>query len=96
MFLHVFFLFPETAGKSLEQVSAIFEDPNGIKYLGTPAWRTHRSKGGAGGEKGRDPEEARLTFHKDSTESGSPDREGMDGREKGGAVYREDVGRLSE
>lgn len=34
MFWHVFFSFPETAGKGLEDVTAIFEDPNGIKYIG--------------------------------------------------------------
>lgn len=39
-FIHVALLFPETAGKTLEETEAIFEDPNGIKYLGTPAWRT--------------------------------------------------------
>lgn len=40
MFIHVFFLFPETAGKSLEETAAMFEDPAGFKYLGTPAWKT--------------------------------------------------------
>ncbi|PYH91549.1 general substrate transporter [Aspergillus ellipticus CBS 707.79] len=40
MFFHVLFLFPETAGKTLEETEAMFEDPNGIKYLGTPAWKT--------------------------------------------------------
>jgi MFS family permease len=40
-FFHVFFLFPETAGKSLEETEAMFEDPNGIPYIGTPAWKTH-------------------------------------------------------
>lgn len=39
-FLHAFFLFPETAGKTLEEVEQIFTDPNGIPYLGTPAWKT--------------------------------------------------------
>ncbi|KAG6028327.1 hypothetical protein E4U19_001567 [Claviceps sp. Clav32 group G5] len=39
-FFHVFFMFPETAGKTLEETEAMFEDPNGIKYLGTPAWKT--------------------------------------------------------
>lgn len=39
-FFHVFFVFPETAGKTLEETEAMFEDPNGIKYLGTPAWKT--------------------------------------------------------
>jgi Sugar (and other) transporter len=40
MFVHVYFCFPETAGKTLEEVKDIFEDPNGIKYVGTPAWKT--------------------------------------------------------
>lgn len=40
MFIHVYFLFPETAGKPLEEVTEMFEDPNGIRYLGTPAWKT--------------------------------------------------------
>ncbi|KAJ5148109.1 High-affinity glucose transporter [Penicillium atrosanguineum] len=40
MWFHVFFLFPETAGKTLEEVEVIFEDPNGIPYLGTAAWKT--------------------------------------------------------
>lgn len=40
MFIHVFFMFPETAGKTLEETESIFEDPNGIPYVGTPAWKT--------------------------------------------------------
>jgi hypothetical protein len=40
MFVHVLFMFPETAGKPLEEVTAIFEDPNGPRYIGTPAWKT--------------------------------------------------------
>ena len=40
MFIHVFFMFPETAGKSLEEVEAMFTDPKGPKYLGTPPWKT--------------------------------------------------------
>ncbi|PFH61736.1 hypothetical protein XA68_16457 [Ophiocordyceps unilateralis] len=39
-FFHVLFVFPETAGKTLEETEAMFEDPNGVKYLGTPAWKT--------------------------------------------------------
>ncbi|KAM4064525.1 major facilitator superfamily protein [Hirsutella rhossiliensis] len=39
-FFHVFFAFPETAGKTLEETEAMFEDPNGFKYMGTPAWKT--------------------------------------------------------
>ena len=40
MFIHVLFLFPETAGKTLEETENMFEDPNGPKYIGTPAWKT--------------------------------------------------------
>ena len=43
MLVHVFFMFPETAGKTLEEVVEIFEDPHGIKNVGTPAWKTHIS-----------------------------------------------------
>lgn len=43
MFLHVLFLFPETSQKILEEVEEIFDDstPGSIKYIGTPAWKTH-------------------------------------------------------
>lgn len=43
MFIHVFFMFPETAGKTLEEVEDIFLDssPGSLKYIGTPAWKTH-------------------------------------------------------
>ncbi len=46
MFIHVFFLFPETSQKVLEEVEEIFDDstPGSIKYLGTPAWKTHVDK----------------------------------------------------
>jgi len=44
MFVHVFFVFPETAGKPLEDITAMFEDPNGLHIgsinMGTPAWKT--------------------------------------------------------
>ncbi|KAF1815626.1 putative transporter [Eremomyces bilateralis CBS 781.70] len=45
MFFHVFFLFPETAGKTLEQVVDIFENerPGSVKFIGTPAWKTRNS-----------------------------------------------------
>ncbi|KAJ5568061.1 hypothetical protein N7450_010547 [Penicillium hetheringtonii] len=53
MFIHVFFMFPETAGKTLEETEAIFEDPNGIPYIGTPAWKTkHDHKRTAAAEQG--------------------------------------------
>lgn len=43
MFCHVFFMFPETANKSLEEIADMFDDtkPGAIKYIGTPAWKTH-------------------------------------------------------
>ena len=45
MFIHVFLMFPETAGKTLEEVEEIFTDPSGPKYIGTPAWRTKNAHG---------------------------------------------------
>ncbi|KAI1341408.1 general substrate transporter [Xylariaceae sp. FL0016] len=46
MFIHVLFVFPETANKPLEEVSAIFEDrgPGSLPYLGTPAWKTRNDR----------------------------------------------------
>lgn len=41
MFVHVFFMFPETAGKHLEEVEDMFTDPSGPKYIGKLAWKTH-------------------------------------------------------
>lgn len=40
MLIHTFFMFPETAGKTLEEVELMFEDPKGIRGIGTPAWKT--------------------------------------------------------
>ncbi|TGO18265.1 hypothetical protein BTUL_0011g00710 [Botrytis tulipae] len=42
MTLHVFFVFPETSQKPLEEVEEIFDysKPGSIKFLGTPAWKT--------------------------------------------------------
>ncbi|KAK2773802.1 hypothetical protein FQN52_004511 [Onygenales sp. PD_12] len=40
MFIHVYFMFPETSGKTLEEVEGIFTDPAGPKYIGTWAWKT--------------------------------------------------------
>ena len=45
MFIHVYFMFPETAGKPLEEVVSIFEDPQGLKLIGTPAWKTKSGLG---------------------------------------------------
>ncbi|KAI1389956.1 general substrate transporter [Hypoxylon trugodes] len=46
MFWHTFFMFPETANKTLEEVAAIFEDngPGSIKNIGVPAWKTHNDR----------------------------------------------------
>ena len=41
MLVHVFFAFPETAGKTLEEVEDMFTDPSGPKYIGTLPWKTH-------------------------------------------------------
>jgi len=61
MFVHVFFMFPETAGKPLEEVVAIFEDPNGIPGIGTPAWKTRNSYGKTSrAERGEGVEDFRL------------------------------------
>lgn len=40
MLVHVAIAFPETAGKTLEETEAMFEDPSGPRYMGTPAWKT--------------------------------------------------------
>lgn len=39
MMIHSYLMFPETAGKTLEDTEAMFTDPNGPKYIGTPAWK---------------------------------------------------------
>ncbi|KAJ5611170.1 hypothetical protein N7510_007889 [Penicillium lagena] len=53
MLIHVFFMFPETAGKTLEETEHIFEDPTGIPYIGTPAWKTfHDTKRTIAAEQG--------------------------------------------
>ncbi|EGS22553.1 putative high-affinity glucose transporter protein [Thermochaetoides thermophila DSM 1495] len=46
MFLHVFFMFPETANKPLEEVEKIFDDTQAgaIKYIGVPAWKTKNDR----------------------------------------------------
>ena len=69
MFLHVLFLFPETAGKTLEDVEAMFTDPTGPKYIGIPAWKTHVTTAKTLLlEKGEiDPEKA-ATYHEENRE----------------------------
>ncbi|KAL1965695.1 hypothetical protein VTN77DRAFT_5195 [Rasamsonia byssochlamydoides] len=70
MLIHVFFLFPETAGKTLEEVEALFTDPNGIPYLGTPAWKTKGafSHAVAIETRGYDEEKLAPTHHEDTAE----------------------------
>ena len=38
MLIHAAILFPETAGKTLEDTEKMFTDPNGIPYIGTKPW----------------------------------------------------------
>ena len=73
MFIHVFFLFPETAGKTLEEVEDLFTDPSGPRHLGTPAWKTHIStKRTALLERGSYDEEKTATYHEDSSSERTP------------------------
>ena len=47
--------------QTLEEVRDIFEDPNGIKYIGTPAWKTHNGfKAARAFEKGQLAEDAEV------------------------------------
>jgi len=74
MFIHVFFLFPETANKPLEEVDAIFDGsaPGSIKYIGTPAWKTHNDRSVLRRERNEiDPEEKMEAEaeHKDSRDA---------------------------
>ena len=43
MAVHVFFMFPETAGKTLEEIEGMFTDPSGPKHIGTLAWKTRNA-----------------------------------------------------
>jgi len=72
MFLHVFFLFPETSQKPLEEVIEIFDDttPGSIKYIGTPAWKTRVDRRTARWERGEVDLEEKLA--KASHDNGSP------------------------
>jgi hypothetical protein len=74
MFIHVFFLFPETSQKPLEEVIEIFDDttPGSIKYIGTPAWKTHVDRRAARLERGEVDLEEKLK--RPSHDNGSPDR----------------------
>lgn len=73
MFVHVFFMFPETAGKTLEEVEELFTDPHGPKYVGTPAWKTRvTTKRTRGMERGEvDAEKATAFHHEDGVRTNS-------------------------
>lgn len=74
MFVHVFFLFPETSQKPLEEVEYIFDDstPGSIKYLGTPAWKTHVDKNTGRLERGEIDLEEKFAHR--ASHDNSPDR----------------------
>ena len=75
MFVHVFFMFPETAGKSLEETEVMFLDPKGPKYIGTPAWRTHVLKKTL--DQVADEKYARASHHESTDEeTGRPSAQG--------------------
>ncbi|KAL2011371.1 hypothetical protein VTN00DRAFT_4089 [Thermoascus crustaceus] len=71
MCIHTFFMFPETSGKTLEEVENIFTDPTGIPYIGIPAWKTQGSFSRAAvlEQTGVDEEKAATTaVHHETTE----------------------------
>ena len=78
MFVHVFFAFPETAGKTLEETESMFTDPLGPKYIGTLPWKTHVVTGKALLlEHGQfDEEKARAYGHEEEVGEGSASETG--------------------
>ncbi|KAF2093601.1 MFS transporter [Rhizodiscina lignyota] len=64
MTIHVFFAFPETSGKTLEEVEAMFLE-------GKPAWRTHVDYNKVRAEESGDVSEDKL---RGSVDEGSPER----------------------
>lgn len=71
MFIHVFFMFPETAGKTLEEVEELFLDPSGPRHIGTPAWKTKIStKRALATEHGDIDPEKLTTYHEESVGEG--------------------------
>ena len=71
MTVHVFFLFPETAMKSLEDTREMFEDPNGIPGIGTPAWKTKKGNYVRDVENGSISAEGGLGYRGPTADSGS-------------------------
>ncbi len=76
MLVHVFFAFPETAGKTLEEVEEIFTDPLGPKYIGTLPWKTGIVTGSALERESRvvDEEKLKRFEHDEGERSGSETR----------------------
>ena len=68
MFIHVFFLFPETSQKPLEDVEEIFDDstPGSFRYLGTPAWKTHVDRNTRRLERGEMVDEEKFAVNRAS------------------------------
>ena len=73
MFIHTFFMFPETAGKRLEEVEDMFTDPNGPRYIGTWAFQTRSGHSTTVAMEHGDLD-AELAEKRVSGESGSPER----------------------
>lgn len=74
MFIHVYFIFPETSQKPLEEVEYIFDDttPGSIRFLGTPAWKTHVDTNTRRLERGE--MDAEEKFGMATHDNGSPER----------------------
>lgn len=70
MFWHVYFLFPETSQKLLEEVEDIFDDstPGSIRFLGTPAWKTRVDMKAARFERGELDAEEKAAFQQQQVE----------------------------
>ncbi|KAA8650911.1 hypothetical protein EYZ11_001878 [Aspergillus tanneri] len=68
MCIHVFLMFPETSGKTLEDVEAMFTDPTGIPFIGTPAWKTKNefSRGAVIEQAGADDEKRAGVVHSET------------------------------
>jgi hypothetical protein len=80
MAVHVFFFYPETAGKSLEEIDAVFESR-------IPAWRSNKVTG-------RFEERVQAARHDDSGPGGVLDGEKSAPKASGeahGPTHHEDV-----
>ncbi len=72
-----------TPRQTLEQVRDIFEDPNGIKYIGTPAWKTHN-----GYKQARAFEKGQLADDAEVAKGYSEKREGDGSSQEGSSPER--------